>query len=191
MTARTDAPRGFTPVNRGSGYMGTMRAYSVDTTSGDVFVGDPVVLTGRGKNGKGVVDAAGTNGDVLGVVVGVEVDLDVAATEHPGYVPSANNGVVYVVHADPEQYFIAQEDGKMAISDIGQACVAVAGSGDTNTGRSAYELDSSKASTGTNHPWLVVGLDDRPDNGTGTNADWLVVCQTPQLRAGTSSTGAV
>lgn len=191
MTSRTDAPRGFTPVNRGSGYNGTARAYAVDSTSSAVFVGDPVVLTGRGKNGKGVVDAAGTNGDVLGVVVGVEVDLDVAATEHPGYVPSANNGVVYVVHADPEQYFLVQEDGKMTINDIGQACPAVANSGNTNTGRSAYELDSSEASTGTDHPWLVVGLDDNPDNGTGTNADWLVVCQSPQLRAGNSSTGAV
>jgi len=180
--ANSDRPRGLTPVNRdGSVYTGSVRAFNVDSSNGTaIFVGDPVVMEADGN-----VTPAGTNGDVLGVVQGVKIDLDVAKTEHPGFLPASTQGEVYVQVANGEDMFLIQEDSagsSLTKADVGQTVPFVAGSGNTNTGRSAFELDSSAHGTGSDHSAILIALDDRPDNSTGTNADWIVQINRPQFK---------
>lgn len=175
-STNSDRPRGFIPVNKDGHYGGQVRSFEVDTTAASIFVGDPVTLEADGK-----VAPAGTAVEILGVVSGVHVDRSIAATEHPGYLPNGSSGKVMVTIAHPNQYFLVQEDGKLAKTDIGATVVGLDGGGSTTTGRSGFELDSSKASTGTDHQWMLVSLDDAPDNTTGTNADWIVVCNRPQI----------
>lgn len=187
MATNPDRPRGFTPVNRdGSAYNGNVRVFDVDSSNGTaIFVGDPVKMEADGN-----ITPAGTNGDVLGVVAGVKIDLDVAATEHPGYLPASTAGEVFVQVVGPEDLFVIQEDSdgsNLAKADRGQTVPLVAGSGSTTTGRSAFELDSSAHGTGTDHSVILIDLDNNPDNTTGTNADWIVQFNRPQFKTGRSA----
>lgn len=180
--ANPDRPRGLTPVNRdGSNYNGSVRVFEVNSNnSTDIGVGDPVIL-----ESDGTIKQAGTNGDVLGVMLGPKIDLGVAETEHPGYVPSGKNVFAYVQVVSDEDLFVIQEDSNgsnLAKADVGQTVPFVSGSPNTNTGRSVFELDSSAHSTGTDHPAILVALEDSPDNTTGTNADWIVQINRPQLK---------
>ena len=189
MATNPDRPRGFTPANRdGSSYNGNVRVFNVDSNNGTaIFVGDPVKMEADGN-----VTPAGTNGDILGICTGVKIDLGVAATEHPGYLPASTAGEVFVHVAGPEDLFVIQEDStgsNLAKADIGQTVPLVAGSGNTNTGRSAFELDSSAHGTGTDHSVVLIALVNDPDNTTGTNADWLVQVNRPQFKGAPLSSG--
>lgn len=180
MATNPDRPRGFTPLNRdGSEYSANVRTYHADSTHTAIFVGDAVVQEADGN-----INAATATSDILGVVTGVHVDRDIADTEHPGFLPSNTEGDVYVAVARPDLYFLIQEDsagGALASTSKGSTAKLVAGSGDTNTGRSAFEIDSSETGSGTVGNMLLVDIDDNPDNEQGTNADWIVTINRPQL----------
>jgi hypothetical protein len=175
--ANVDRPRGFTPLNRdGSEYSANVRTYHADGTHTAIFVGDAVQMEADGN-----INAATATSDILGVVTGVHVDLDVAATEHPGYLPANTEGDVYVAVARPDVYFLIQEDGALAETSKGSTAKLFAGSGSTTTGRSAFEVDSSETGSGTVGNLLLIDIDDSPDNEQGTNADWIVTINRPQL----------
>ncbi len=93
--ANIDAPRGATPVNRsGANHTGNVERFNVDSSNGTaIFVGDFVV---QEADGNVTPASAGDNNDILGVVTSVKVDLDVGATEYPGYLPASTEGQVYV-----------------------------------------------------------------------------------------------
>ena len=178
--ANTDAPRGATPINRsGANFTGNVERFNVDSSNSPaIFVGDFVV---QEADGNVTPASAGTGNEILGVVTSVQVDRDVAATEHPGYLPKSTSGKVYVCLAEDGQYFRIQEDGTLGSNARGARTRLTAGAGSTTTGRSAHELSSSNEGTGTTEQFILVDAVDTPDNDiTAANAEWIVAVNLPQ-----------
>lgn len=181
--ANADRPRGFSPVGTlsGSPWQGAVRKYSVDASNATaVFIGDAVALEADGN-----VTPAGATSVVLGVVVGVTVDRDVLATEHPGYLPASTAGSVLVCIA-PDAIYEVQEDsvgGALALTDVGANIDLIAGTGSTTTGRSAHELDSNTATSAASAQFRIIGIVDREDNEVGDQAKWLVRVHESHLAA--------
>lgn len=189
--ANTDAPFGLKPKRHKNGapYNGASRRYyrpSSDATN--LFIGDAVVRTGSGDTDgiPGVIVATPGSG-ITGVIVGIEnlTPDNLSRT----YLPASTAGYLLVAD-DPDLMFEAQEDSvgaALAAADIGLNANVVFGTGNTVTGTSAVEIDSStKATTAT----LDVRLDSivqRADNAIGDNAKWLVWINNHTQR---STTGA-
>lgn len=178
--ANADAPRGLLPARYLSGapYNGAANTYYVpNTDSTAIYVGGLVKFAGSA-NADGIASVTGnvaTGDAVVGVVVGVKpVTADstvyrVASTER-----------MVLVADDPNLVFEIQEDstgGDLAAANVGNtADLATMTAGDTTTGFSSMEIDSSTATAsgdGTEDV-LIVGLAQREDNAIGTNAKWLV-----------------
>lgn len=175
-----DAPSGFKPyrMNANSPYSGGVNRYWVPATeTNNLFIGDPVDLSGTGDTAgtsPTVVRATAGSGGVVGVIVGIEnlTDSNLSRTHLPG-----STGGYVLVADDPDEVFEIQEDsdgGALAITDIGLNATFIIGSGNTTTGLSATELDSStKETTATLH-CRILRLLPREDNEIGNQAKWLV-----------------
>lgn len=185
----TDAAFGLRPVgHRTQGqYDGRFRRYYVGTSNTtNLGVGDVVKSSGTAdtKGVPGVTPAAAGN-NMRGVIIGVQLDRDVAKTEHPGYLPASTEGYVFVVD-DPDVIFEVQEDSDgttLAATDIGQTADLVIGTMSTTTGHSKTELDSSDAGTGAGV--LILGLAQRQDvrnEGFTSNQVFEVLINEHELR---------
>lgn len=177
--ANVDRVNGLRPVRHlnGSPWNGAVRrCYVPATDSTAIFVGDLVKSAGSGDaDGIPSVAQAAAGDTVRGVVTGIEVlgtDLEslyrVASTER----------YVYVCE-DPDVVYEIQEDSvgtTLAATHIGNNGNVVVAAGDTTSGASGMELDSSDVnSTGTGAAQLnILGLVQRPDNEIGANAKWEV-----------------
>lgn len=190
--ANRDAPNGFTLVGHlmGPGHSARVRAYSVNTTHTQLFVGDAVKSSGTGESGfdnlPGVLVASAGN-TVRGVLVGIKIQPATAATIHPGYLPTNTGGIVHVCD-DPYAIFEAQEDSdsaNLALTDIGATTDHVAGSGDTTTAASGHEIDSDGTA---NEGLVILGLAPREENAVGANARWLVMWKEHELRGAITAT---
>lgn len=129
LRAASDTPFGAIPT----GVTYAPRAYRKDAAASRVFPGDFVILENDGN-----VAVASAGSRLLGV-----------AAE-----PSANAtaDTEVLVYDHPDQLFAIQDDSdttNVAETNIGNNADIVATTGDTTTGRSLHELDSSSAGTGT------------------------------------------
>lgn len=91
---------------------------------------------------------------------------------YPGLVNNTQGKIVANVLDDPAQLFLIQADEDIVAADVGKNADVVGTGGNTTTGVSAMELDSS---TVANTPALnvkIVGLYDSPSNAYG---DFAVV----------------
>lgn len=182
--ANVDRPRGLRPVGTLSGapWQGAVREYSVDASNATaIFNGDPVTLEADGN-----VTPTADGGVILGVVVGVKVDRDVAATEHPGYLPATTAGSVLVCIAPDAIYEVQSDDAataEVALTDVGANIDLNANAGSTTTGQSAYELDADTITSAGSAQLRIIGLVDRPDNAVGEFAKWLVRVHESHLAA--------
>lgn len=177
-------PFGLVPVRYKSGapYNGACNVYSVASgESNDIFVGDPVIISGTG-------DAAGVPGvaraaagdRITGVVVGFAPSpLSAAGSTtaiNRGY-RTASTADYLLVADDYNLLFAATEDGVggfLATTSIGNNVDLVAGSGSTYTKQSGYMLDSSTAAT-TSAQMRIVAVNPKVNNTIGTTAtEWLV-----------------
>ena len=178
--ANSDTPFGFKPVRKigaqpNSG--GVNRYYIGTGDSNNIFIGDPVDDSGTGdtKGVPGVVRAtAGSGGYVRGVVVGIENNTsdNLSRTYRP-----LSTAAYVLVADDPDAEFEVQEDSVGNALDetvMGSNIDFIIGSGNTTTGISATEIDSSSADTTNTLQCRVLGLVQREDNAIGTNAKWLV-----------------
>lgn len=158
-----------------------------------LFIGDPVVLTGAGgtdpisqSGGMRDVQKATVSTTITGVIVSIDPVASVSSPNIPTktYIPASTGGIVYVID-DPDALFLIQEDsvgGNIASATAeGEFCDLVFNSGDTATGLSKVELDSSDAGTGDNV--RIEYLYDAPDNVEGANADWVVSINEHTYRA--------
>lgn len=178
--ANSDTPFGFKPARK-LGAMNTTggvnRYYRGTGDANNLFIGDPVDLGGTGDTAgvPSVVRAtAGSGGYAVGVVVGIENNT----SDNLGrtYLPASTAGYVLVCD-DPDEVFIIQEDstsGALAVTDIGLNADFVIGSGNTTTGISATELQTSSINTTNTLQLRVLGLYPDQKNEVGTNAKWLV-----------------
>lgn len=181
--ANVDAAFGFKPVRYRSGapYNGAAtRYYIASGETNNIFIGDPVALSGTGGEigdrglRPGVARAAASS-DVVGVVVGFEnlTSDNLSRT----YRPASTEGYLLVAD-DPDLIFEVQEDSDtstLAATNIGQNIDHIIGTGSTTTGVSAVELDSSTAANTATLSWRLVGISSRVGNAIGANASWLVV----------------
>lgn len=182
--ANTDAPTGLKPVRYrdGAPYNGASRRYYVAAgESNNIFIGDPVALSGTGATDgtPGIVRATAGAGSSagdgpVGVVVGVEnlTSDNLSRTYRPA------STAMYVLVADsPNLLYEIQEDsvgGALTVDAIGLNANFIIGTGNTATGTSAVELDSNTAATTATLDMRIISLVKRPDNEVGVNAKWLV-----------------
>ena len=178
--ANADAPAGFTPVGGldSSPYNGGMIECAIlaaDATA--TFIGDAVKLSGTADaDGAPSVAQCAASDRVFGVVAGFAADPDNLSNQ---YRLASTLRKCYVVPA-LDNLFMVQADGAFAITDVGQMADFVVGTGDTTTGLSAMELNSTDIGTGIG--LHILGVYRSPDNEIGTNANVIVRFNESQFR---------
>lgn len=164
---------------RGARYMGTLgggganprtETYTHDVGDANpIFSGDFVKIEADGN-----VAPANLGDVLLGVCVGVDVDMDVAATEYPGYGPASTAVTVQVI-VEPLALYAVQADGVVNADDVGQNADIVGTDGSTSTGRSAHEMGAVLA-TGVSGQLRIKELSKIAENDiTAANAEWIVM----------------
>lgn len=185
--ANFNGPIGIRPINdNGTPWSGQGRMVSFAANdANNIFLGDPIVPTG-------VVDSFGvpivtiaTAGDthpVLGGFIGVcngPQGSGFTLTQNlPVYRQASILNYGFVCD-DPNQLYAVQEDsvgGAITAANAGFSNAnLVAGSGNTTTGFSGWQLDSSTAGAGNaGYQLRIVGLLRGPDNALGNFAKWTV-----------------
>ena len=152
------------PIN---GEIGTYTAPASYAT--DIFIGDPVVVTGARSSGYQNVNVAtaGATNQITGFVVGFIptpgiVSLGYGAASTLRYVQVCDN---------PEALWELQEDavgGALAEASIGLNIDLVAGTGNTYTKKSGWMIDSSTAASGATLQMIVRDIVTRVDNESAT-----------------------
>lgn len=153
--ANNDAPFGLRPVRHrnGASYNGAVNAYYVPSTYATaLFVGDPVVKTGTANTSQVGGFQPGTLPEVnkasagdTNAITGVIVSFGTASPNDDDkvYNPASTERIVYVAD-DPDLVFEIQADGTLAETQVGLNAVLIyTNSGDTNTGLSGAELDTT------------------------------------------------
>ena len=180
--ANVDSPFGLRPVRHldGRSWNGSTRMYLVPSGDGTaLFVGDLVksggsagaagtVVNGIDVEGmQTVIQAAATNTELVGVVVGFLPDPDNLMRKHR----AASTNRIALVCDDPTVVFEIQEDSvttTLTVDEMGENADVIVGSGNATTGISAMELDSGDHKTATAQ-LRILGLVKRPGNNIGDN----------------------
>lgn len=183
--ANVDSPFGLKPVRyrNGAPYTGSATPMYVASDYGTaLFIGDPVIKVAGGSNAA-AVDAVGvghfeigtlpsvekaTAGDtnkITGVIVGFAPDPD---NLNRNYIPASTGGVALVC-TDPDVVFEIQADGAIPAASVGLNAVLIyTHSGNTTSGLSGVELDttSDAPAADASNQLLIVGAVNRLDNDT-------------------------
>lgn len=179
--ANADTPFGLRAVGHPSGLSkARIRPYYVPSTYATaLFPGDPVIKTGTSNTAEVTVVGTGkmpigsmpevnkaTAGDanaITGVIVAVAADPDGLGRR---YLPASTGGVVYV-NDDPQTEFEIQADGAIAAAQVGLNAVLIyTNTGDTNTGQSGAELDTTSdvPAADASNQLTILGVVARDDN---------------------------
>jgi hypothetical protein len=188
--ANTDAPYGFKPVRQMGGTIIPVNRYLIASDeSSDIFRGDPVTPSGTavtaatGGEFEGMIimtlATAGTCNPIAGIVQGFRSYQDLTLNY---YDASAISTLTEVwVYDSPYTVFRAQEDSDsstIAAVNIGlNVNVALDTAGNTTTGVSGAELDSSSVATGATLQCKILGLhkDAGGNNEIAANAEYDVL----------------
>lgn len=196
--ANPDAAFGLRPIRHlmGMPWNGqTERALVEDDTSGNIFVGDPVLITGATGSDDAtghynVVDIA-TEGDgnrIWGVVTSIDpIRTDLSKM----YIPATTGGYVNVC-ADPYVIFAVQDDAAAALGSgsVGANAILDAGAGgSTITGLSSWELKADTTPTASaSYQLTIMGVHNRADQAVGINVIWEVLITNHLLTGGGAAT---
>ena len=201
--ANRDTPNGFKPVRymNGSPYNGAHNLYLKLAGLNEAhFIGDIVTLAGSSGTAAlrvGGIDVEGmptiqegaVSTDVLGVIVGFYPNPDALGTNHS----PASTAAIVMVADDPDLVFEIQEDSdstSFTADDVGRNVDSIAMTdGNTTTGTSALELDSSVTSVTTTAMCQLLRLAPKVGNAIGTNARWEVRFVEHVYRANDPSVG--
>ena len=184
--ATTAAPYGLKAVNHigGTPYAGSTRllpiasGYAVNIFNGSIVQilagvaplgGTIEIVTTTGDAGGGAVFPAG----VIGVFVGCTyTDPNSGNITFSQYWPTgtvAADAQAYIID-DPDVVFMAQADGAVTQTDLGQNCflsaVQATGTGSTTNGNSTTSIDNATAVLAT-HPFRIVDFVDSPTSTVG------------------------
>lgn len=196
--ANVDAPFGLKPVRYKSGapYNGACNPYYI---AGDyataLFIGDPVVKVAAGSNTAAVSapgagsfpigtlpsinktaagDVDGMTKAITGVIVGFAADPDNLTLKHN---PASNERIAFVAD-DPDLEFEIQADGAIPAASMGLNAVLIyTHSGDTTTGLSGAELDTTSdapAADASNQLSIVRAVNREDNDTTLTHAKVIV-----------------
>lgn len=172
--ANADTPFGFKAVGSltGAPYNGATVKCAILAADGTAtFIGDLVKLSGTADADgyPSVQQGAASDTAFFGVIQSFDPNpADLSAKHRTASTLRTCN----VVPCTQDQLFEVQCDGAFAITDVGNTADVVVGSGNTDSGLSAMELDSSDIGTGVN--LQIMGFVVRPDNEIDTNAKVLV-----------------
>lgn len=165
--ANTNAPRGFWPIRHLTG--GVIRANSyliANALASNIFQGDVVKRVTSGG-----IDVAAATQRVVGVFQGCKYTAANGSVIYSNYWPTGTVSVdaVAYVYDDPFIVFGVQSNGSTVAADAGELGDHIAGTGDTSTGLSGFELNGS---TGTGYALArILGKVNTPDNDWGTNVN--------------------
>lgn len=176
--ANIDKAFGLRPMGNLSA-TGAQKQYSYeieDNQAGAIFKGDLVTVY----DGYLVQFDPSTHTAAVGVFNGCEfVDPTTGkptfSNFYPGSVNVTQGKILANVIDDPNQLFIIQADEDVVQADIGKNADVVVGTGNTTTGVSAMELDSSTVANTAALNLKIVGFYDVPANEVGENNVVVVV----------------
>lgn len=168
--ANVDKAFGLRPLGNLSA-SGSQKQYGyqiADNQSGAIFQGDLVTL----KDGYIVQFNPATHTAAVGVFNGCNyIDPTSGKPTWKNYYPGSVNITQGVINADviddPSQLFIIQNDETSAVTDYGKNADIVVGTGNTTTGMSANELDTSTIATTAALNLKIIGLWNVPNNAVG------------------------
>lgn len=176
--ANVDKPFGMRPLGNLSATGAQKQyAYRIATNqSGAIFQGDLVTVF----DGFLVRFNPATHTAAVGVFNGCNyVDPTTGKPTWKNYYPGLVNVTQGVISAevldDPNQLFLIQADEDVEQADIGKNADVVMGTGNTVTGASAMELDSSTIENTAALNVKIVGFYDSPDNTPGEDFVTVVV----------------
>ena len=171
--ANNDKAFGLRPLGNLAG-TGAQKQYGyeiADNQAGAIFQGDLVVL----KDGYILQFDPATHTAAVGVFNGCFYNDPTTQKPtwknfYPGSINITQGKIVADVLDDPSQMFIIQNDGTSAATNYGLNADIVVGTGNTTTGLSANELDTSTIATTAALNLKIIGLWDVPNNAVGANA---------------------
>lgn len=179
--ANVDRTNGFIPIGTLSGgpYNGQGQlCYKAagTTVTNDLFVGDPVVLSGTG-DADGVMSVTkatfASGNPIFGVVTAVK--LDPAHRDRATWIDGADTGYV-TVDTSLDTIYLVQLDESLAVTYIGQNAIPVqTAAGSRTAGTSGVELDATMAN-GTTDGFKLIGFYRAPDNAPGAENNKGLVC---------------
>jgi hypothetical protein len=172
--ANTNAPFGLRPAMHTSGVNIVTGAYTIASEySTSIFTGDPVKLTGTGRN----IAICGQTDAAIGVFAGCQYVNSKGEQVFSQYWPASTAATEIVANVvnDKGTIFEVQAD-TFAAADMATPYVTLATTaGSTVTGQAGNSvLNSSKSSSTSSKTMQVIGLVDRPDNAYGAYAKLLV-----------------
>jgi len=178
--ANTNGPFGLLPLTP----VLHRQSYRVNQSNGTaIFLGDPVIKEAAGTV---IVATAGNNNPTCGSVESIFDGNGVPVN----YVP-ASCGAAYtvVVADDPNQFFMAQDDGdttQLALVDEGANVELIAGSGgNTATGRSSWMIDSSSSGADALGQARLIRQYPGVNNAIGAYCIWIIRINVHQNAIGT------
>lgn len=171
--ANNDKAFGLRPLGNLAG-TGAQKQYGyeiADNQAGAIFQGDLVVL----KDGYILQFDPSSHTAAVGVFNGCfyndpTTQKPTWKNYYPGSINITQGTIVADVLDDPSQMFIIQNDGTSAATNYGLNADIVVGTGNTVTGLSAIELDTSTIATTAALNLKIIGLWDVPNNAVGANA---------------------
>ena len=187
--ANVNKPNGarvITSMN-GAGFAGQLARYECDASAANIFPGDVIKMEA---DGYVAPISSVSDGNLVGVCVGV---LNYKPTKTSGkndhflsngstpdlykkYHATGSAGVI-LVYVDPNGLYEMQEDADssaLSLADIGANVNIATTAGDTATGTSRMEIDSSSVTT-SSAQFRLVDFVNRPDNELGSvGARWVV-----------------
>lgn len=183
-------PMGLVPVRTLHGApwnQSLVRCFIPATDNNAMFIGDPVDLAGSADAGAvcpTVVRAtAGAGNPVFGAIVAFEPDPNNLTLT---YRPASTARYCWVV-CDPLTVYEIQADGGAVLgpTEVGLNAVFIAGSGNTRTGLSGWQMDSGTTTApavNATYQLLILRAVNRPDNDiTSVNAKWEVLISLHRL----------
>ena len=189
----SDIVKGFTPVGTmsGSDYRGKLRSVSFAAAdSVACFIGDLVKLTANTTaDGYTPVVAQSGVGDIsVGVLVSLDPDTtDEGSLSSPNYRTASTLRTGKVCFGSDILYSI-QEDSvgnSMPITDAGLNADVIIAAGNTTTGASGMEIDSTTAATTNTLALRLHHVENKIGNKLGDNANWIVSINLSDDRATT------
>ncbi len=177
--ANSDKPTGLSLEQANMGNFKMQRVYFDADDATAVFVGDAVKsdqTNGGDPKGEAPAVVQAAAGDAIGgILVGIEATDSARSTVKYRAASTAKYGIA-IMSGLKNTVFEIQEDsvgGALTLDDVGKYVDVIVGTGDTTTGYSAMEIDSSSAGTSDGQLVLIEPV-QRPDNAIGTNCKWRV-----------------
>lgn len=179
--ANADLPRGLQPRRHQSSapFNDALERFYVPATDATALYRGGLVKLAGSADANGVPTVTGnvaTGDSIVGVVMGFEPQSRADLVLYR----AASTAMYVLVNTDPDVMWEVQEDSDgaaLAATSVGMvADLTGFTAGNTTTGRSSIEIDSSTAtatSTGTEDV-QILKLVQKPDNEIGAQAKWLV-----------------